>query len=191
VQGEGATTCLVSGNHHREAEPGDDERFADAVRTIAASEDLYIFVPTYFTVGDEHQFIYLLENYDKITKNMRESMPDALFRKRASVVFSTMLGYDLGFKDIVFCGIDGIAGSGYFYESKAQPTAPGTIILNDSGQQQGAIHKTMDPQLSPLTADKCLQLINTHLFKKSDVNMWVGTQNSILSEWLPAWHWDL
>ncbi len=168
-----------------------DEKFAKTLKEITASGNRSMFIPTYFTVSDESQFIYLLKKYDQITQKMRINMPDALFRKRASVVFSTMLGYDLNFKNIVFCGVDGIAGSGYFYEHPKQRFADGTIIPENTGQKKGAIHKTMDPKLNQLTAEKCLQLINSHLFKKKGVRMWVGTKNSILSKWLPDWKWDL
>lgn len=168
-----------------------NEKFAGTIKEIATSDNLSMFIPTYFTVGDESQFVCLLKNYDLITKKLRLSSPDALFRKRASIVFSTMLGYDLGYKDIVFCGIDGKAGSGYFYEDKEQTPFPGTIVPEDSGQQKGAIHKTMNPSINPLTAERCLQLIDTHLLTERGVRMWVGTTNSILSEWLPSWKWQL
>lgn len=168
-----------------------NDETVDTIKKIVYENQISMFVPTYITVSDESQLIYMLQNYNRIVKSFRKKFPDILFRKRASVVFATMLGYDLGYKDIVFCGIDGVKNSGYFYEKNNQDAIfSGICIPKHSGQKKNAIHRTMDPDTDSLTADRCLRLIYEHLFSISGINMWVGTPNSILSDWMPAWKWD-
>lgn len=167
-----------------------DMNVLHGISDVITSAELSATIPAYFTVHDKAQLICLLQNYEKISGHLRSKYPDVLFRKRASVVFATMLGYDLGFKDIVYCGIDGKAGSGYFYEtSRSDIIACGAEIPQSSGQAAGQVHLTMDNTLDPLTADVCLRLMNEHLFQRKRVRMWVGTQNSMLSEWMPSWKW--
>lgn len=148
-------------------------------------------VPTFFTASDGQDLEALLRNYGSITKALRRKDDSAFFRKRASVVFATMFANELGFENIVLCGIDGTPGSGYFYDSVNDVNIkPGAIVPESSGQVLGRVHKTMDPEINSLTADKCLRLIDTHLFKPKGVRMWVGTPDSILSKWLPSWSWS-
>lgn len=161
------------------------------ISDMAKDSDVTIGIPRYFTVSDTRQFRLLMENYEDFTRHLRERHADAYFRKRASVVFATMLGYEIGFTDIVLCGIDGKAGSGYFYQfPETGCLADNILVPGSSGQIDGRIHKTMDSSGGGLTAGECLRLIDRHLFRPKGVRMWVGTGNSILSDWLPSWPWS-
>ena len=160
------------------------------IANIASLNDLSVSVPSYFTVRNKAQLICLLRKYKNIKNSIQKKKQDLFFRQRASVVFATMFAYDLGFKDIVFCGIDGYAGSGYFFEQSDASVISEDVIIPPSGQKKGGIHKTMDADVGSLTVDVCLRLINEHLFKRTGIRMWVGTSNSMLSEWMPSWDWE-
>lgn len=150
------------------------------------------FVPTFFTASDGKGLEALLRHYGSITKSLRKKDDSAFFRKRASVVFATMFASELGFKNIVLCGIDGTPGSGYFYESGNDTNiTAGAVVPESSGQMPGRVHKTMDTQLNPLGVRECLEMIDRLLLKPSGVGLWLGTSGSALADVIPAWHWPV
>ncbi len=172
------------------AEAGYDVDVLNYISELIEDYELPISVPAYYTVADQPQLELLFKNYEAIKKGFNGLSYDLFFRKRASMVFAAMLAYDLGYRNIVFCGVDGFAGSGYFYQTmnKAE-LADNVTIPPTSGQKAGALHKTMDHTVNPLTVDLCLRLMYEYLCKRNKVRMWVGTPESMLSEWLPAWKW--
>lgn len=160
-------------------------------RSSSLCRSLHATVPSFFTVSDEGQLNYLIRNYPAISRKVRAKNPNALFRKRASIVFATMLAFDLGFKHIVFCGVDGKPGSGYFYSGgSARELFDGAIVPKSTGQKNGALHTTMDPLYNKISLEACLRLIYKELFIPHGLSMSVGTENSKLSEWLPRWNWS-
>jgi hypothetical protein len=165
-----------------------DVETEEKLKKLCIESSLSISIPHFFTVGDRKQLIHLLKNYEKITKKLRSKHPDVFFLKNASIVFATVFGFDMGFKHLVYCGVDGHADSGYFYDS-LNPLPPNTV-LPPLGNPQGQMHTTMDPKFHSLTANDCLGLIYENLLQRNNVKVWVGTENSILSEWMPKWDWD-
>jgi hypothetical protein len=172
------------------AETGYDVDVLNYIAELVDRYELSISVPAYYTVADQSQLELLFKNYEAIKKGFNKLGYDLFFRKRASMVFASMLAYDLGYRDIVFCGVDGFAGSGYFYQTMNRAElADNVTIPPTSGQRAGALHKTMDYTINPLTVELCLRLMYEHLCKRNQVRMWVGTPESMLSEWMPAWKW--
>jgi len=132
----------------------------------------------------------MMRNYKAISSAVRRREPNALFRKRASIVFATMLGFDLGFENIVFCGVDGKGGSGYFYrDGSERDLIDGAVIPESTGQKIGAVHSTMDTNHNEMSLELCLRLMQEELFQCAGVQMFVGTENSMLAEWMPKWRW--
>jgi hypothetical protein len=166
-----------------------DTETEEKLKNICMEDSLSISIPHFFTAGDSKQMIYLLKNYEKITQKLRAKDPDIFFLKNASIVFATVFGFDMGFRNIVYCGVDGYAGSDYFYDS-LKPLPPNTV-LPPLGNPQGQMHTTMDPKIHSLTANDCLRLIYKHLLQRNNVQVWVGTENSILGEWMPKWDWNI
>lgn len=165
----------------------------DLVRELSEDsrlENVDLMIPAYHTVGNEPQLVYLLKNYENIQSKFRLAERGIFFRKRASVLFAVMFAYDLGYKNIVFCGVDGYAGSGYFYhDTTGLSIAQGAIVPVASSPSVKAVHKTMSTEHDSLNVDYCLRLMSKHLFDENGVRMWVGSANSMLSEWMPPWKW--
>lgn len=172
------------------AEASYDKELLKLISRSSNAENVDLSVPAYCTIANEAQLIYLLNNYHSLKRKHCFVEHGVFFRKRASVLFATMLGYDLGYKNIVFCGVDGFAGSGYFYhDTTGRGIAPGASVPSPVNQPVGAVHKTMSTEHDSLNVDYCLQLMFKHLYAKNGVSLWVGTPNSMLSEWMPAWKW--
>jgi len=166
-----------------------DNRSEKALREILIQHNSSLSIPCFFTAGTEQQMIWLFQNYERITARLRNKISDVLFLKNASIVFATVFAYDMGFKNVVYCGVDGHPGSRYFY---SDPSAihPGTWAPPVKEKMENKIHQTMDSARKKMTADACLRLIHQNLFLPNHVKMWVGTKSSILSDWLPAWPWE-
>ena len=165
-----------------------DDQTEEELRKTLSCPEISMSFPSYFTAGGEKQLVHLFKNYESITGKLRKKNPDLFFLKNASIVFATLFGFDMGFSDIVYCGVDGYAGSTYFYDDKTHVEL-GTKLPDQRGIFPGKKHKTMEQKKGALTAATCLQLIHEHLFQRNNVRMWVGTNPSILDEWLPKWNW--
>ena len=173
------------------AEASYDRGLVMGLSKSSQMKDGNLTIPAYYTVQDESQLVYLLKNYKKIQSKFRLAERGVFFRKRASVIFAAMLAYDLGYKNIVFCGIDGYAGSGYFYhDASGCSIVTGALSPASSGQPDGAVHKTMSTEHNSLNVDYCLSLMSQYLFDDNGVRMWVGTEHSMLSKWMPSWKWQ-
>lgn len=147
-------------------------------------------IPSYFTISNEVQLQTLMSSYERIIDPMRRHDDSALFRKRASILFCTVLGADLGFRNIVLCGVDGSAGSGYFYHSeRREDLIECAMVPEKSGQVAGAVHKTMDKNSDPLDVRQALKIIETCRLQKEGVRIWLGTKGSALADDFPSWHW--
>jgi hypothetical protein len=99
------------------------------------------------------------------------------FFTRASITLAISLGYILGFKRIVLCGVD-LLNNRYFWQDPnyrknenipPPPPAPTRYI-----------HSTVDPISHPVTVDKSVYAINEIFLKKDNVQLNVLNKSSKL-----------
>ncbi len=99
------------------------------------------------------------------------------FFTKASITLAISLGYMLGFKRIVLCGVD-LLNNTYFWEDpnykKNQIIPPPPL-----GPSQ-EIHSTVDHTLHPVTVDKSMYAINEIFLKNDNVQLNVLNKSSRL-----------
>lgn len=118
----------------------------------------------------------------------RRSALTVLLDSGATIVRLASLGLLLGYKKIVFVGVD-LNNSRYFWEENPAYLSSRGIKAFDSGQKQ-AIHETMSPVNRPFVVTdilRSLSLVGERLF---DTEFLVASETSALSEFLPTYSFD-
>ena len=108
-----------------------------------------------------------------------------IFKMRASVSFNIMLAYELGYKNIVLCGID-LNNTKYFYEDEKYRLSG--LPIPPTGQE-GHIHKTNDIRYGEVTITDAIVGINEQILKPQNVHLYIGSKKSALYPYL-NYYWD-
>ena len=108
-----------------------------------------------------------------------------LFKRRASLSLITHLGYLMGYKKIVLCGVD-LNNSKYFYEEKRAYYENKGINVPNSGQT-GGVHSTIDPEHNEITIDQVLLAVNEVLLRPNGTELYVALNSSALHPRLPSY----
>ena len=122
--------------------------------------------------------------FEKGLKLINESglyKANLLFSKRATVARAVLFGFQMGYKDIVLCGVD-LNNTKYFYEDEKYKNLPISIPQK---HQKGNVHNTLDKTYGELTIDIVIQEINKSLLQPNNVNLYIGSRNSALYPMLP------
>lgn len=113
--------------------------------------------------------------------NLHDSHP--IF-SRVSVTLAMSIGYHLGFKKIVLCGIDLNDGL-YFWEKENFSQHPEIGIPPTSGQKNKKLHSTVNFEINPVTADMSILSMTNLLLRPSGVEVFVASESSRLFPDLP------
>lgn len=108
---------------------------------------------------------------------------------RVSVTLAISIGYLLGFKKIVLCGID-MNNADYFFEDKNFKSHPLVPILPTSGQLNKEIHSTVNKEINPITADRSILDFYEQILQNDGVKLYVNSKDSILFPRIPAFEWN-
>jgi hypothetical protein len=137
--------------------------------------------------GDNlNQFLKTL----KILKRLKKLVllnKSILFKKRASISMLVILGWQLGFKEIILCGVD-LNNTKYFYESNLKYYNSKGFKLPNTGQEKKGVHKTLKKEYGLLTIDQVIYGINDVLLKPDGIVLYTAFNTSILSEKLPHYY---
>lgn len=109
-----------------------------------------------------------------------------LFKKRASISMMVMIGWQLGFKEIILCGVD-LNNTRYFYEENSSYYKSKGIDVPESGQKKDSVHKTINKEFGNLTIDQVIYSINDILLKPDGIKLYTAFSDSALSEKLPIY----
>lgn len=99
------------------------------------------------------------------------------FFTRASITLAISIGYMLGFKKIVLCGVD-LLNNRYFWEDPKY--RKNEIVPPSPPVPTKKIHSTVDPTSHPVTVDKSVYAINEIFLKKDNIELSVLNKSSKL-----------
>lgn len=106
----------------------------------------------------------------------------------ASIVRMTSLGIRLGFRKIVYVGVD-LNHSEYFWEKDAHFLQALAIASFKSGQT-GPVHETMSPSNRPFTVVEMLRgMVSGFGAGEGGVQFFSGSRTSALADFLPTFEW--
>jgi hypothetical protein len=125
---------------------------------------------------------------DKISKRSNSNKKMVVYNKRASLFSAVIFAYLSGYKNIVLCGID-LNNTKYFYESNKIEMSNKGFRVPDHGQI-GNIHKTNNNEYGEVTISNLIKKLNDIILKPNNVNLFIGSNQSALSEWLSC-YWDV
>lgn len=110
-----------------------------------------------------------------------------LFSKRASLYSAIILGYLLNYRKIVLCGID-LNSSEYFFDEKRSELEQRGYEVPVAGSPETA-HATNDSSLGDVTISELIKVLDKIILKPSEIELYVGSQNSKLYGDLPC-YWN-
>ncbi len=107
-----------------------------------------------------------------------------VLRKRASVVFITLLALRAGYRRVVLCGID-LNGTSYFFANhRKELVAEGYWV---PAPPLNATHKTNDTAFGAITVAKALEILREEILEPSGLDLFVAQRTSALYPMLPAY----
>lgn len=105
----------------------------------------------------------------------------------ASVVRMASLGLLMGFKHLVFVGVD-LNNTEYFWErNPAYITANG--LSSFVNRQTNTQHETLSATNRPFPVDEMLQALTVHAKKKYGATLYATSEKSALADFLPVFEW--
>lgn len=107
---------------------------------------------------------------------------------RVSVTLAISFAISLGYKKIVLCGVD-LNDASYFFEDNSFQSRSGIDLPPGSGQTNASVHSTMDKNVRKLTAEDAIKVFYDEILKKNEIDLYVGSDTSLLSRWLPLYSW--
>lgn len=105
--------------------------------------------------------------------------------RRASIVYNTLFGVLLGYRDIVLCGVD-LNNVRYFFEEDADYYRRKGIPIPRTAQP-GTVHRTFDRSHRSLTVDRLLDVIDRAVVQPAGARLWVGATTSALYPRFPCY----
>lgn len=103
---------------------------------------------------------------------------------RASVTLAMSIGFLLGFKKIVLCGVD-LSDAKYFWEFSDFNNRSKTKLPPETGQKNSGIHSTVDQAVNKITVDRSILMMTNQFFRPSGVEVYVSSESSLLFPELP------
>jgi len=108
---------------------------------------------------------------------------------RVSVTLAMSIGLLLGYKKIVLCGFD-LKDGVYFWEKDGfVPHNDIHLLPPNSGQPDKKKHSTMNRSVNEKTADQSILSFYNEILKPSEVELFVGSPKSLLSDQVPIFDW--
>lgn len=121
---------------------------------------------------------------DSLASNVLRSL---VIDSGASVVRMASLGLLMGFKHLVFVGVD-LNNTEYFWErNPSYITANG---LNSFVNRQSNVqHETLSRTNRPFPVDEMLQALTVHAKKRYGATLYATSHGSVLADFLPIFEW--
>lgn len=114
---------------------------------------------------------------------------DITLYRQASLSWLLVFAYRLGYKKVVFCGVD-LNSPNYFYESKTA-LFPDKKIFFPPSEFTSAVHPTNDASLctGELSISTVIDIYNKRILKNHCINLYSGSKKSALYPSLPLYNW--
>ncbi len=149
-------------------------------------DDNLFIINTVNGVGStESQMIKLIETLRKKKVFNVKKYLDEVFKFRATVSMAISFGVNLGYKEIILCGID-LSDPRYFFENKEKyPNLPEFYFTNKS-----KIHLTLqkDEVFAPI--DIVVKVLKSHVCDQKGIRLSVQNPNSALAQHLPVYQFE-
>jgi len=97
------------------------------------------------------------------------------FQRRGSISYLILLAVQLGYDEIVLCGVD-MLHSDYFFQNSDY----GDFAVSLPNIQSGSTHKTYDSKHGKLTLDKVIYAINRVVLEPRGIDLYVGSKPTAL-----------
>ena len=119
------------------------------------------------------------------------SKVNQLIHHAGSISYLIDLGKNLGFKNIVLLGVD--LNGPYFHEDRNDEISKilsSTLNISPASNKEN-IHLTADDSRTKhygeISIDQYLKIYNKEVLLKENINLYVGSEKSLLSAWLPVY----
>lgn len=116
----------------------------------------------------------------------RKDKIDFLVQIRGSIIGAYVLGISLGFKKIVFCGID-LNDNKYFYDEDREYYENQGRIVPTTGYAPGQVHGNIRPVENTLDVCQIIDLLNLHFMATRGIKTYNINPHSRLAEILPLY----
>lgn len=104
-----------------------------------------------------------------------------LYVKRASIFSLITLARDLGYKEIILCGIE-LNNDFYFYEDKRVEYEDIGYLVPEVIHNEVDIHKTDDPKFGEVTASELIKQYNRIVLVPEGIKLYIATKDSALNK---------
>jgi hypothetical protein len=141
-------------------------------RMINAYRVLFVDIPG-DNINEFRRFIKVLSRY-RLPYYFRNSI---IFQKRASIIAMVLLGYQLGYKEIVLCGVD-LINTKYFWHAHKK-NFKNHLILPSTGQESNQHHSTLFGEMNVISV---LDVINQELLIPNKVILSSISSNKLLEK---------
>lgn len=113
--------------------------------------------------------------------------PSVMLDSGASIARMTTLGVRLGYRTIVYVGVD-LNNSEYFWQRNPEYLARLGLESFDSGQKT-SVHETMSPLNRPFVVTDMIRGLSDSAQIGAKVSFFSGSAESALNDFLPLFHW--
>jgi len=118
-------------------------------------------------------------------------MPELFWIKTASLDWILLTAVRMGYKEVVFCGVD-LNDTRYFYETRPEWVTNSGLRM-PRNLQKGKLHKTFDSEacFGGVPIDQVLSAYCDELRNNYEVECFVSHQTSVLSKIMSVYQWNV
>jgi hypothetical protein len=129
----------------------------------------------------------LARDIDSLMGYFEHHAPSVMLDSGASIVRMTTLGVRLGYRTIVYVGVD-LNNSEYFWQRNPEYLARLGLESFDSGQKT-SVHETMSPLNRPFVITDMIRGFSDSAKTGAGVSFFSGSAESALNDFLPLYPW--
>lgn len=146
------------------------------------SDSFYIANTIGSLTNEKENFKKVIEYYKKENLFAKKTHIDLLFKTRGTVSMIISFAVNLGYKEIILCGID-LNDPRYFFEDKGKyPDLPKFFFV-----QKNKTHVSLKKDPLFLEMDKIIDVLNELVCKDQGIKLFVQNPKSTLAKFLPIY----
>lgn len=145
-------------------------------------ENLYLVNTVNGLARTEKEFKELLIYYKRKGVFDEKNNVSKVFKFRATLSMALALCVNLGYKEVILCGID-LNDPSYFYQNKGK--YPDTPFFRSSPNTPK--HSTLSRKELYISIDEVVKIINVEICKPNNIKLFIQNPNSALSSFLPVY----
>ena len=144
--------------------------------------DNFFFAETIDIIGKINREKDLIKELNRLKMfgflSRKNKKINTLFQQKASIAYLILFAFMCGYKNIVLCGVD-LKNNHYFFDGKESYYTNQELKIPKI-HRLSSKHKTMNNSSNSMAIDKIILIINNHLLKPNNVNLFIGSKKSAL-----------